>query len=86
MSHATLHRRLTWQEAYIGISKAKVMVKYDKHHARIPRGKYVDNAYQPPYDELPTLEKYNEAQDEKCLASSRISLDTSNGIDGAGRN
>ena len=57
-----------------------VMVEYDKHHAQIPRGKYVDNAYQPPYDELPAHEKYNDAEVEKCLASSRISLDTGNGI------
>jgi hypothetical protein len=57
-----------------------VMVQYDKHQARIPRGEYVDDAYHPPYDELPTLEKYNEAQDEKCLASSRISLDTGTAI------
>jgi hypothetical protein len=55
------------------------MVKHDKHQARIPRGKYVDNAYQPPYDELPTHERYNDAQDEKCLAGSRISLDTGKG-------
>ena len=49
--------------------QGEAMVEYDKHQARIPRGKYV-------YDELPTHERYNDSQDEKCLASSRISLDT----------
>ena len=39
-----------------------VMVQYDKHQNRIPRGEYVDSAYQPAYEELPAHEAYNDAQ------------------------
>jgi hypothetical protein len=45
-----------------------VMVQYAKYQARIPHGKYVDNHYQPPYDEVPTHETHNDAQKAACTA------------------
>jgi hypothetical protein len=36
------------------------MARYDQYQNRIPPGTYVDNDYQPPYDELPTHERYND--------------------------
>ena len=48
-----------------------VMVEYDKHQASIPHDRYVANGYQPPYDELPTQEKYNHAQQKAAFAAFR---------------
>jgi hypothetical protein len=42
-----------------------VQVDYGQHNAPIPKDKYEENGYQPPYDKLPSKQEYDTRQEQK---------------------